>query len=238
MNLELIKKKLRETFNFSNFFNMAIYIFGFSYAVNFILNFLNIKLDMFSQIFVLFLLMEIIGKILPKSLNKLSGILSLFRLLFSLNSIFTLSFLWNYIISLFLFQITWLLISFLINYSFAENVKIKDLKPNMALGEKLIKVKNGFEKKEISSVMNIFSILRLVKEELTSSNSISITKLSENDIEVLKKLQKEKKLKFATLQIVKTTPFAPLLLIGVLITCLFEGNLFYYLLPLMSHLHI
>jgi prepilin signal peptidase PulO-like enzyme (type II secretory pathway) len=104
-------------------------------------------------------------------------------------------------------------------------VKIKDLKPGMLLNEQLIKTKKGMEKKELS-LITIFGMFQCLKEGVFGDVKNMLT---EEDIRELKKLKKEKKLKFDEIKIAKTMPFAPFMLFGVLLTYFLQGSLFYYL---------
>jgi hypothetical protein len=104
-------------------------------------------------------------------------------------------------------------------------VKIKNLKPGMILGERIVKKGNIYTKKQ-EPLIYISDIFRSTKDWLSSEIPL---KLGEKEVKKLKKLHAEKKLDFSEVRINKTTAFAPFLFLGSLVTYLIQGSLFYYL---------
>jgi Flp pilus assembly protein protease CpaA len=226
INLKSLKKEAKETLSPSSFLNIILFIFAFQFLLSYGLKSLKISLDMFTQTFLLFILMEITNKFKKNYVKYFLVLISLLRILFFFSQLITLSFLQNFLISIFMFQILRFVISYLVDFSLTETVKIDDLKPGMLLGESLIKTKKGYEKKQ-KTLVTIFDIFRSVKEGIMYDVSSHLT---ENDVQTLKALQKEKKLDFDTVKISKTVPFAPFMFFGVLTTYLLKGSIFYYLL--------
>jgi Flp pilus assembly protein protease CpaA len=231
LKLKDLKESAKEIFSSKNLQSTILFIFGFFYILQLFLKYFHITLDFFVQMFILFILMEILNKISSKATLIFSIIGSLLKLLFSFSSIFTISFLFGFLYSLIIF----LSLSFVLSSAefYSDLVKIKNLKVGMMLGEQLIKTKRGVEKKEISYV-SIFSIIQSVKQGFLGDVK---TRLTEEDIKELQKLQKEKKLEFSEIKIAKTVPFAPFMFFGVLITYFLQGNLLYYLSIILNLLH-
>jgi len=233
IDLKSLKKEAKKIFTLSNLLNMILFLFAFQYLISLSLNYLKISLDVFTQTILLFILMEITNKFNRKYFNYFLVLVSILRTIFSFSQILTFSFLQNFLIFIFLFQILRFIISYLTEFSFTQSVKIKDLKPGMLLAESLIKTKKGFEKKKQKSLVTVFDIFRSVKEGIISDVSHQLT---EKDILTLNRLYKQKKLSFDTVKIAKTVPFAPFMFFGVLLTYLLQGSLFYYLLLITSSL--
>jgi prepilin signal peptidase PulO-like enzyme (type II secretory pathway) len=150
---------------------------------------------------------------------------AILKLLLSFSSVFALPFLWYMIITLLIFVGLRLVLFCIIEFSFTESVKIKNLKPGMLVEEHLIKTKKGYEKKEYS-LFTIFDVLQQTKRGFLSESSTSLT---DEDIKKIRELKKERKIKFDTMKIAKTIPFAPFMFFGVMLTYVLQGSLFYYL---------
>ncbi|MBS3054919.1 MAG: prepilin peptidase [Candidatus Aenigmarchaeota archaeon] len=182
----------------------VLFLFGFP----FIFNFFNLKLDVISSVFILLLLFQVLKKF-PKKYSLVFFVsLSILNLLFYPDKILVPPFFYNFILSVIIYQIFNLALSFLFTLSFSNQFLIDKLKPGMILGEPLFELGNKFSKK--------------------SKKGEKITKLSQEDISLLNKLYKSGKLDFKTLLIERTVPFAPFIFIGVLLTYLVQGNLFSY----------
>ena len=95
----------------------------------------------------------------------------------------------------------------------------------MVLSEELIKTKDGIVKKE-TSFITIFDMFKSLKDDFFGDVK---TRLTAEDVRELQKLRKKGELKFDEIKIAKTVPFAPFMFLGVLLTYLLQGSLFYYL---------
>jgi Flp pilus assembly protein protease CpaA len=221
--LKNLKISIKQNFSPKNIINLILYIFGLFFIIQFLLDYFNIRLGFVLQMIILFILMEILDKISSRATLILSVIGSLLRIIFSFNSIFTLSFLFQFFSTIIVFSILKLLIS--ITEFYSEPVKIKDLKAGMMLSERLVKTKKGMEKRELS-LMTIFDIFSSVKEGLLGDVK---TRLAEEDIKELQKMRREGKIKFNEIKITKMVPFAPFMFFGVLLTYFLQGSLIYYL---------
>jgi hypothetical protein len=127
-------------------------------------------------------------------------------------------------LSIFLFfQFLRILTSYLNEFSFTEEVKIIDLKPGMSLGE-IITSKKGNYTKEHIPIITYFDVIRYGKKKISSKFS---GKLSEEDIKKIKSLEKKGKIRFHSLKITKTLPFAPFMFLGVLLIYLLKQNIIF-----------
>jgi len=221
--LKNLKINIKQIFSSKNMMNMILYIFGLFFILQLFLDYFNISLNFVLQMIVLFILMEVLDKISSKATLIFSLVGSLLRIMFSFSSIFTLSFLFQFLSTIIVFSILKLLLSTTEFYSKA--VKIKDLKAGMMLSEQLIKTKKGIEKRDIS-LITVFDIFQSVKEGFFGEVK---TRLTEEDVKELQKLRREGKIKFNEIKVTKMVPFAPFMFFGVLLTYFLQGSLFYYL---------
>lgn len=202
--------------------NVVLYAFGLFFILEVFLNYFNIKLNFILQMIILFAFMEVLNRISPKANLIVSTMGASLRIIFSYSTIFTLNFFIQFLSTI----LVLLGLKFLLKLTefYSETVKIKDLKPEMILSEGLVKTKGKIEKKELL-LMTIFDIFHSFKGSFSEEVK---TRLTDEDIKELQKLEKEKKLNFHEIKITKTVPFAPFLFFGVLLTYFLRGSLLYY----------
>jgi len=220
--LKNLKASIKQIISPENLINLALYIFGLSFILQLFLNYFHINLNFIFQMVILFVLMEVLNKISSKATLIFSAIGSIMAVVFSFSSIFTLSFLLQFLSTVVLFSILKLLLS--VTEFYSEPIKIKNLKVGMMLSEQLVKTKKGIEKREFS-LMTIFDIIKSMKESFLGEVK---TRLTDEDVKELQKLRKEGKIKFDEIKITKTVPFAPFMFFGVLLTYFLQGSLLYY----------
>ena len=221
---------LKKSFEPKQIFSLFVFLFAFIWLLNLFFSLLNISADYFMSIFFLFLLIIILEKIIPVKLFTLVLILSGLRLLFdktalSLASLKFLFFMWISFILL-RFFILYLGFSFL-----TKDVDIKLLKKGMVPAEKVYFEDKRY-KKESMLYFSLFSYLYEKTKKKEYLFEPSAEGLSAKDVDKLKKL--EKKLGFDHLRVYQTLPFAPLIFAGVLLTIIFQGNLFVTIALLLS----
>lgn len=115
-----------------------------------------------------------------------------------------------------------LLIPFITNlgsFRFNDRVKLTRLKPGMCCAERIVRKGRFYERSSTAKR----GILKMNYESLTA-----------DDIERLKRLSKQGKVRFDELVIRHTIPFAPLLFLGVLLTILLKGDIITHLILLAS----
>jgi Flp pilus assembly protein protease CpaA len=217
----VLKTNIKEIFSLKQILNLFFVVFGLFYILDLFLLQFQISLNIFVKLLIMFALMEILNKISNATLI-ISLLGSLLRIILSFNSIFTYTFLNEFLFSVPFFLVLRLIINIT---EFSVVVKINDLRSGMMLTEQLVHTKKGIEKKELS-LLTFFDILGSVKESLIGDVKVRLTK---DDIKVLKMLKKKGKLEFDEIKIAKTVPFAPFMLFGVLLTYFLQGSLFYYL---------
>jgi hypothetical protein len=110
-------------------------------------------------------------------------------------------------------------------FSLTEDVKIKDIKPGMILGERIFRKGDTYTKKPFILV-NVVDVFRSLKDGVLSEMDLS---LNERNVKKLQTLYEEKKITFESVKVAKIVPFAPFLFLGALVTHFVRGNLIYYL---------
>lgn len=220
LRVKAFKTEVKRVLNPSSLLNTVLYLIGFSYVVRLVFSYLNLSMNMFLHTLILFVLMKAIRRVKIVSFTTISVVLALMRLVLSFQSVLTLSFLKEILMLVLIFQGFMILMSYLVNVSFTEKVKIEDLKPGMMLGERLVKRGEGYAKKQLSFI-NLFGVFEIIKDSILSDIDM---KLTEENIKKLQLLHKKKKLKFDTINIANTVPFAPFMFLGVLMTYVLQGN--------------
>ena len=222
---KFLKKELKKMFSPSSISNMILILLGISSLFKIIYKFLNFEINLVFQIVFMFMFFEILKKAKKYYLKVLCIIFIVIGAIVSPGTTFTLSFAKNFLTTFLIFQGLRLLLMYLNEFSFTEEIKIKDLKQRMSLGENIVKKDKKYVKEHISLITH-FDILRYIKKNISAEFSGKLTK---DDIKSLQKLQRQKKLEFSDVKITKTVPFAPFMFLGVLSVYILKGNMMLYM---------
>lgn len=221
MDYRWLANDIRRNFRILNLVKITLFIFGFSYLIQIILNYLNVQASFLLQIILLFIAIEVLEKISDTAMIVASILGSLLRIFLAFSSLLSITFFLDLILTLASLMALIFLVNPIIEFSFGKYVHIKDLESGMVLGEQLVKKRGKYIKKQ-SSILTIFDIFKRVGEEISNK---SIRKLNEEGVKELKELYRQKKLDFDHVKIVNTVPFAPFMFFGVLLTYLIQGSL-------------
>jgi len=158
--------------------------------------------------------------ILRKNLNwKLSLTISVLRIVFDFQYIFTLTFAWMFFVLTVVALSTFFILAFCSGL-FIKNIKIKSLKPGMVLSDHIIHERGKYKKMDESEALGNNNILK--------GDLLKIGKdgggLTEKEINKLNSLEKIGKLDFSDIRVLQTLPFSPFLFMGVILTILASGN--------------
>jgi len=221
-NLEQKIFFLKKACNPKRILELAVFLFAFSWLIKILFQFVKIPLNYFLIVFILFLIMVFLEKLTSLSPLKLTIVIGFLRLLTD-SSIFSLTFLTEFLFLL----ITFILLRFFILnmgfYMFTKEMDVKLLEPGMVPAEALYE-EDGEYKKEKLIFYSLFSYLEgqtKKKKYLIEPTSEGLT---EENVMKLKRL--EKKLGFEHIKIQQTTPFAPYMFFGTLLTIALKGNAF------------
>lgn len=224
---------LKKSFEPKKNFQLLIFLFAFMGLINLFFSIFKITPNFFSATIFLFLSVMILERIFHTKLFITIFAIAILRLIFdktaySLANLKFLFFIWILFIILRLFFLN-------MGYDLlTKEVDVNLLKRGMIPAEKVY-FKNGRYKKESILYFSLFSYLYEKTKGKKYVFESAAEGLSNKDIQKLKKLGK--KLGFEHLRIHQTLPFAPFLFAGVLLTILFQGNLFVTLTFLWYHLN-
>ncbi len=216
---------LKSAFEPKQIVQLFIFLFALIWVMSLVFSKLNVTLDYFSGIFFIFLIIIILEKLIFGRLFWLIIILSLLRLFFD-KSVYSFG-TWKFLLLIWLIFIITRFFILSIGYRLlTKKVDIKLLTPGLVPAE-LIYQEGKTYKKEKILYFSLFSYLY----EKTKKKKYLFEPVSEGltgkEVKKLKSL--ENKLPFEHLRVHKTLSFAPYMFFGVLLTVLFQGNLFLYL---------
>ncbi|MBI2134884.1 hypothetical protein HYU09_02760 [Candidatus Woesearchaeota archaeon] len=225
LKLNIVKNAMKPKFLFES----LIFIFAFIWLGRLIALYFIESIPVLNNMFVILLFMlfafYILKNALKANLRNLSITLSILAIISSPEIIFTSQFLKTYaLVSLLFLFIRY----FILNLSFelfSYPIYIENLKPGMVIAENFSKEKSTYKKKKIAP-LGFMSLLmeRSEGKLLLSSLSEGLTK---KDIGKIKKLHSKGFIKDHSIRIFQTIPFAPFIFIGVLLTLLSKGNIFF-----------
>jgi Flp pilus assembly protein protease CpaA len=193
----------RDLFNIKKMADRMIFLFGFLWFFNVFFSYLGIHLTFLLYLLLFMAIPYVFKRIRFISLTHASMLLSILRLIFDANTVFTRDFLIFFISLVFVFVIVMLLIDFSGFLKTTASVDIKNLRQGMVLAKKIVSGDKIFFKAD---------------EEIT-----------EKDVELLNELYAGGKLKSDVVDVQQSLPFAPFLFFGVLLTYLCQGDLIVFL---------
>jgi len=201
-------------------FSVLLFLFAFTWLLGPAYPLFNIPANYFLNIFMLFLILVVLEKILSGKLMYYMIGISVLRLIFD-RGLFTVS-AW---VTLGLTMLGFILLRFFILYMgfdfMTKQVDVGLLKPGMVPAQMVYKQKGKYIRQNILH----FSMLSYLKDSTQKRDYLFETAaegLTKDDIKKLNSL----KLGFEHLRIYNTLSFAPYLFGGVLLTILFSGNMF------------
>jgi Flp pilus assembly protein protease CpaA len=213
---------LKKSFEIKQIMVLFLFLFGFMWPLGIIFRYTNLPRNFFFSIFILFIILNMIEKILKNRLVLFLLIISVFRLFLDSNAFTLYSF-----VNLLVLLISFLLLRYFIlyiGYDFMTKiVDIKLLKKGMVPAEFIVIEKGKYVKKPLLH-FSLLSYMMFKKSVQKTVFNVNAEGLIEKDVKTLKKL--EKKLGFEHLRVYKTLSFAPYMFVGVLLTLIFKGNLF------------
>jgi len=201
-------------------FSVLLFLFAFSWLLQFVYPLFNIPSNYFLNIFLLFLILILLEKILSGKIIYFMVGISAIRLILDPN-LFNFA-MW---ITLGLTMLGFIFLRFFILYMgfdfMTKQVDVGLLKPGMVPAQMVYKDRDKYTRQNILH----FSMLSYLKDSTWKRDYLFETAaegLTKEDVKKLKNL----KLGFEHLRIYNTLSFAPYLFGGVLLTLLFSGNMF------------
>lgn len=209
IKLKQIKSEAKPYFKPSKIFNTILFVFGFSFVPAILQIALGIRMDLLSYLIIIFVTSKVIQKFLPSYMKHVAILFSALRMLL-LFSMFSVSFFFNFLLLIIMFQVLNFFSKIVSEYYLTKSVKIEDLEPGVVLVGSSIKTKKG----------------KIYEKGL---------KLTDDTVKELIKLKKEGRLDVQTAKVSKLVPLAPFIFLGVLLTYILNGSLLYHLIVLKSY---
>jgi Flp pilus assembly protein protease CpaA len=204
LRYEYIKDAVLDTLNFKKMGKSIIGLFSIMWLVGFTLNYLGVHFTFAIQLVIIISIYMIVMKILGRFSIYAMITITILRLIFD-KSIFSYSFMIQYAIILITFVIVRNFIIEISEETFRKKVKIKDLKKGMVPVDKLV-IYNEKKKQQIVEI-------------LTGTRG-----LSDAQVITLKGASHKGMFKQKHVYVQETLPFAPFILLGVLITFILRGH--------------
>ncbi len=216
----------RNTFQPKAVAALAIVLFAFYWLLSLFFSLLQMPLDFFLIVLLLFFFVAALESIFPKKFVLVCGVISIEFLFMQFNAVAQPGFLSNFflIIAIMLFLRFFVLqLGF---FSFGKRKEIADLKPGMALLEGVFEQNDFLEKKKLF-FPSLINVLQDIKTNYVLD--ISVKGISKEDIALLRKAEANGKVRFHSLLVQETMPFAPILFIGVLLSLLCSNAILCFL---------
>ena len=204
----------KKTFNIKAIITIILFIFGVSWLISPLFQFLGLKINILLSLFFIFLVYYFVENIIKIRLYYIALLLSVLRLILD-PSVYSLYFVYQLIALTLLFLIIRIFIISMSSKYFANELKFSELKEGMIPAEIIFLFKGKYYKKP-----RRFFIFSFKKKKVGKLLFKNYNELTKEAIDRLNSLQK--RLPFKTLRIQTTIPFAPFMLLGVLLTLTFD----------------
>ena len=193
----------------------AVTLFAFYWIVSYLFSFLGVPLDFFLMVLVLFLVVEGVEMGFPGKTLYFSAALAVFFLMLQFNAVTSPAFLLGFFLTLAVMLFLRLFVVYLGFFAFGKRVEISGLKAGMVLLEGVFEKKGFLEKKKL-----FFPCLLSALEDIKTNYAVDLSPrgLSEKDIALIRRKEKDGKARFHSLLVQETLPFAPLLFAGTIIS--------------------
>jgi hypothetical protein len=215
---------MRKAFRPEMVANVFMFVVGFGWLIRTASGYLALPQNYFLNVIVLFLLYEMLSKVLPfrKILFAVTGI----ALVLGYETMLTLEFLQSMLYLFVLFLLLRYFILYLGFYAFSRSIPVKELKPGMVLSEGITREtdREGRHWKSEIVLPTVFSILTHAKTGFLYGKESR--GLSEEEVREIKEMHKRKKFGFDEIRVHETVPFAPFLFAGTLVTMALQGSVF------------
>ena len=211
----------------------TVALFGFVWLLSLPLSVLKIPSNYFINIILLFITMDILGKLSEKYLNTSIGRLSIIfvflRFIFEFKIVATIHFAVDFVSIVLSYIFLRQFVLRLGYYGTSVSVRIDNLKEGMVPVEKLslhTSTKKKRYQKEEMFFTDIMSMLNKGTYFIFDRDAKGLTK---EQIKKIQKLHSSNKLDFDNILVSETMPFAPFMFVGALMTFFAGGSILVYL---------
>ncbi len=220
------KKKQLHEFKWSFFIDMVLLFFVVTWAIKLISRYIGLNLNLFLSLLLIYFLTLASKKVFGKFFTYFLVLSALLRVLFDFSSIITTEFLKQFVIFSFFIFMVYVILLLGINI-FKKEIKMEKIMPKMILADciyfdKKAKKYKKIDASELQTVKNSKN-KRLLELEGYAEG------LTKSDLSKIRNLYSGGKIDFSSIKVQQTLPFAPFLLLGVILTLISRGNLAIFL---------
>jgi Flp pilus assembly protein protease CpaA len=198
-----------------------IILIGFMWFFTGLIKLAGIGADYFITILMLFAVYELFSIAISTKTEALFLSLVLIRAILDFQNLFTLASLYYFLLVACVFVFFRFFLLYITYYTFTTEVRISRLRPGMAPAVGISPEGRGYAR---ISFLNSSLVEFLQQRKRRFIHNLD--ELSAKDVERIKKLRKEGRIMFGSVRIFQTQPFAVFILIGYLLTLIFQGAFF------------
>ncbi len=217
-----IKKAVSYSLNPYRISFIFIILIGFMWFFTGIIKLAGIQADYFMTILLLFAVYELFSITLSAKAEAFFILLAVLRVLLDFQGLFTMASLQFFLLVAGTFIFFRFFLIHLTYYTLTSEIRIEKLVPGMVLAEGIYPKGKGYAKE---SLLNPSLIDFIQQKKIRFIHGLD--ELTERDTERIKRLRKQGRIGFATVRICQTQPFAVFILIGYILTLLFQGGIFH-----------
>lgn len=195
--------------------SLAVILFAFYWLLFYVFSLIAFPLDFFLIVLILFLFISVLETIFPKKLVFVAGALSIVFAFLNFNELIQPNFWIVFVLILASMILLRFFILFLGFFAFGKRTEIKELKPGMVLLEGVFERNGLLEKKKLffPSLVNALQDIRT-----NYVFNLGSSGLTAENISFLIEKNKLGNVRFHSLLVQETIPFAPLLFLGTILT--------------------
>ncbi len=215
-----IKKAITHSLNPYRISFIFIILIGFMWFFTGLIRLAGIEADYFITILILFAVYELFSVTISAKAEAFFALLAVLRALLDFQGLFTLASLQFFLLVAGVFVFFRFFLIHLAYYTFTSEVRIEKLVPGMIMAEGIYR-----KGKEYSRISFLNSSLVEFLQQKKRRFVHGLDELTKADVERIKRLRKQGSIGFATVRVCQTQPFAAFILIGYVLTLVFQGGI-------------
>jgi hypothetical protein len=222
---------LREILNPKMFLHFVLFVFAFYWLLLYLVNYappqyVPILTNLFVSTVILFLILLFFQRVVALDYLYIAAVVSVLAIILDYKKIFTLSFVENFVLILFLFVFIVYFVVHLAYRRFSTPIYIENLKKGMIPAENFVQQKGKYSKRRMAQISFVSGLLE--KTQGTPLFKDMARGMTENEVTELKRLHSQGSIAEHTVRVYPAMSFAPFMFAGVLITVLCSGDVFVF----------
>jgi Flp pilus assembly protein protease CpaA len=209
-------KAVKKMLNWKYILTILLVVFSIGWITDLVLGYLGVTYNFLYSLLGIIILFKVFQKVFKKKTMIFLVILSIIRIFLNTEEIFTPEFLIGFTFMVLLFAFVRLLI-WELGEVYLNKVNIYKLQEGMILAE-------GIDKKGFKTKRSQYGY-SVIDDADKFIYKPSVEGLTKKDIRKIQKAHNRGLLHFNNIKVQQTTPFAPFMFLGVIITIILEGNL-------------